>query len=100
MSLTNEQKKRYRSLGHSLKPIVTVAGKGLTESVINEINRALNDHELVKVKLAITDRESRKRATEDICKQTNASIIQEIGKVILIFREAKKPKGRLSNLQR
>ena len=50
MTTSSADKKYLRSLGHPLKPVVTVAGNGLTESVVTEINRALNDHELIKIK--------------------------------------------------
>ncbi|MGH1487180.1 MAG: YhbY family RNA-binding protein [Cellvibrionaceae bacterium] len=100
MSLTNEQKKHYKTIGHSLKPVVTVAGKGLSEAVLAEMERALTDHELIKVKLAITDRDSRKEAIALISDQTGATVVQEIGKVVLLLRPAKKPNPKLSNLLR
>ncbi len=100
MSLSNEQKKHYRSIGHSLKPVVTIAGNGLTETVLAEIERALTDHELIKIKLVIEDRETRKQAIQDISDQTNATVVQEIGKVVLLLRPAKKPNPKLSNLLR
>ena len=86
MALNNEQKKRYRSLGHNLKPVVTVASKGLTESVIQEIERALNDHELIKVKLAVADRDSRQALVQSLCEQTGAEVIQEIGRSSLVHK--------------
>ena len=100
MSLTNNQKKHYKSIGHTLKPVVTIAGNGLSDNVITEIERALEDHELIKVKLSIVNRTQRKETSQVIAKQTNATIIQEIGKVALIFRTAKRPNPRLSNLLR
>lgn len=100
MSLTNPQKKHYKSIGHSLKPIVTVAGNDLSESVLTEIDRALNDHELIKIKLVIEDRTERKQAVQHICDQTQCIAVQEIGKVVLIFRAAKEPNAKLSNLLR
>ena len=53
MTISSADKKYLRSLGHQLKPVVTVAGNGLTESVVAELDRALSDHELIKVKLAV-----------------------------------------------
>ena len=100
LSLTNNQKKHYKSIGHTLKPVVTIAGNGLSDNVITEIERALEDHELIKVKLSIVNRTQRKETSQVIAKQTNATIIQEIGKVALIFRTAKRPNPRLSNLLR
>jgi len=99
MSLNNQQKKHYRSIGHDLNPVVTIAGNGLTDSVLKEINRALDDHELIKIKIAISDREGRVAAISDICKRTRATEVQQIGKVALILREAKRPNAKLSNIR-
>lgn len=100
MPLTNERKKQYRSIGHTLNPVVTIAGKGLTEAVLEEVNRALEDHELIKVKLAIVDRDLRKQVGEQLCQQSRAESVQEIGKVVLLYRAAQKPNPRLSNILR
>ena len=100
MSLSSEQKKRYRSIGHGLKPIVTIAGNGLSETVVEELERALTDHELIKVKVSVADRDLRAQVAEEMCSLTKATLVQEIGKVALIFRAAKKPNPKLSNLMR
>lgn len=100
MTISTEQRKHFRTLGHNLKPVVTIAGNGLSEGVLEELNRALNDHELVKIKLAITDRELRKQVVTDMCQQAPCELIQEIGKIALIFRKAEKPNPKLSNLTR
>ena len=100
MSVSSERKKQLRSLGHNLKPVVTVAGNGLNENVLAEIDRALNDHELIKIKLAVEDREDRLALTNDIVTELNAEVVQTIGKIVLLLREAKKPNLKLSNLRR
>jgi len=88
MSLNPDTKKRYRTIGHGLKPVVIIAGKGLTEGVLNEVNRALDDHELIKVKLAMEDREERKQVVGELCEQAGAEVVQTIGKVVLMFRSS------------
>ena len=100
MALTQDQKKRFRKIGHHLKPVVTVADKGLTEGVLNELERALEDHELIKIKLAVLDRDDKAAITEAVCQETGAILAQTIGKVALIYRPAKKPNPKLSNLLR
>lgn len=95
MPLTNERKKYLRQIGHSLKPVVTVASKGLTESVVSELNRALEDHELIKVKLQTDDKQA---LSADICQVTEAEAVQSIGHIVLLFRAAKNPNPKLSNL--
>ena len=100
MTSINADKKHLRRLGHNLKPVVTIAGKGLSENVTAEIERALADHELIKVKLSVGDREVKKSITEAICQQHSARLVQSIGHIVLLYRNAKKPNPKLSNLLR
>ena len=100
MTTSSADKKYLRSLGHQLKPVVTVAGNGLTESVLAELDRALADHELIKVKLAVGDRDAKKASIDEICLKSKAELIQSIGHMILLFRKAEKPNPKLSNLLR
>lgn len=99
MSISQETKKRFRTIGHGLKPVVTIAGKGLSDGVQAELERALEDHELIKVKLALEDRDERKEVVAELCSVTGAELVQTIGKVVLIFRAARKPKVSTSNIR-
>jgi len=100
MSISSAQRKQYRTLGHKLNPVVTIAGKGLTENVQDEINRALEDHELIKVKLVVLDREMRAKVVQNITRACRCEVVQEIGKTALVYRAAKRPNPKLSNLLR
>ena len=100
MALDQAKIKKLRSIGHRLKPIVTVSENGFTEGVVAELDRALEDHELIKVKYAFEDRESKKLAVEETLKITNAELVQQIGKVALLYRLAKTTNKKLSNLHR
>ena len=95
---TNHDIKQLRAIGHKLKPVVTIAGNGLTESVMAELDRALTDHELIKVKLAVGAREARTEMAAQVSEQSGADIIQSIGNVLLILRRSEKPNPKLSNL--
>ena len=86
MSLNASQKKSLRGQAHHLKPLVIVADKGLSESVVAEIERALNDHELIKVKLR-GDREERKAWALSISKECKAELVQTIGQVACFYRK-------------
>jgi RNA-binding protein len=92
--------KQLRAIGHKLKPIVTVAGNGLSDTVIAEIDRALKDHELIKIKLSVGSRETRQAVTEELCERAGAEVVQAIGNVILVLRRTAQPDPRLSNLLR
>lgn len=100
MVLNNADKKRFRAIGHKLSPVVIIAQKGITENIQKEIQRALKDHELIKLKLITATREDKQALTETICKDFDAQCVQSVGHVILIYRAAKKPDPRLSNLKR
>jgi len=100
MTLSNDDKKHLRGIGHKLKPVVTIADKGLTDNVMAELNRALNDHELIKVKLSLSDREAKQTTVEQACKKLKAELVQTIGHVIVLYRRADRPNPKLSNLLR
>lgn len=97
--LSQQQKKHYRAIGHILDPIVTIAGKGLSETVVTELNRALDDHELIKIRIN-SDRETRKVILAELVSATQATVVQTIGGIALIFRASSTPNPSLSNLVR
>ena len=93
-------KKQLRAIGHNLKPVIIVGQKGISETLLAETNRSLNDHELIKVKLASSDRDTRKKQIEAICESCKAELVQSIGKVALLFRKNSRPNPKTSNLIR
>ena len=99
-TLSIQERKRLRQIGHALNPVVMLGGQGLTESVVEEINRALNDHELIKVKIVAEDREARAALIEEIATVTEAQVVQTIGKIALLYKKAAKQNQKLSNLVR
>lgn len=76
-----------RKKAHDLKPVVMIGSNGLTEAVLKEVDRALFDHELIKIKIATKDKDEKKQLTEKICEHTQAELIQSIGHIITIHRE-------------
>ncbi|NQX87041.1 MAG: YhbY family RNA-binding protein [Halioglobus sp.] len=92
--------RQLRAIGHKLKPVVSIGGKGLNESVLAELERALSQHELIKVKLAGGDRNAKTTISAEVCERTGASLVQRIGNVILLLRLAERPDPKLSNLLR
>ncbi len=100
MALTNEQKKHFKSIGHHLKPVLIVAENGLTEGVQAELDRALNDHELIKVQFRITERDDRRAVIDELSKIGRCEVVQIIGKMALVYRKNPKPNKNLSNVHR
>ena len=100
MSLSPEQRRQYRAIAHNLKPVIIVGDKGLSEGLQEELERALNDHELIKVKVASQDREARQEVIQALCETYGAELVQNIGTIAVIMRRAKQPNPKLSNLLR
>ena len=85
--LTPQDIRSLKNKVHHLKPIVIVGNKGLTDTVIQEIDRALDDHELMKIRIHTQNREDLAKNTADICTKTNAILIHSIGHIIAIYRK-------------
>ena len=98
--MTKRDEKQLRAIGHKLKPVVMIAGKGLTDGVMAELERALTDHELIKVKVAVGGKADREQVADDICARTGAELVQSTGGMLLLLRRAPQPDPRLSNLLR
>ncbi|GAA0715058.1 ribosome assembly RNA-binding protein YhbY [Dokdonella soli] len=86
MSLTPSQKRYLRGFAHDLKPVILVGQKGVTPALLKEFDGALEHHELVKVKLADDDRESRAESIEQIRASSGAELVQTIGRTASFYR--------------
>ncbi|MBZ5488788.1 ribosome assembly RNA-binding protein YhbY [Halomonas aquamarina] len=100
MSLSQAQKKAFRSIGHHLNPVVTVSENGVSENLLAELDRALNDHELIKVKLALAERDDRAAMLNELTQDSRADVVQTIGKMALLYRRNPKANPKLSNVAR
>ena len=85
--LSSKRRSELRAQAHRLSPIVLIGDKGLTDEVLAEVDRALKAHELVKVRAATDDRDARSVWLESICEKLGAHPVQQIGKVLVVFRE-------------
>jgi len=99
-SLSAQRQRQLRALGHHLNPIILVGDGGVSEGVVAETTRALEDHELIKIRTPAGDREGRGALIEALCQATGAACVQKIGRVALLYRAAEKPNPKTSNLLR
>ena len=88
MPLTSKQVRALRSESHrlKLKPVVMIGNNGLSEHVLNELEQALNHHELIKIRIPALDKSGKQELIANICEQTDAALIQTIGFVVVLFR--------------
>ena len=85
-ALSNAQKRYLRGLAHALKPVLLVGAKGVTPAVLAELGEVLEQHELVKVKVAAEDREARDAAIEALVTGVDAALVGRIGHVAILYR--------------
>tara|TARA_B100001063_G_scaffold237451_1_gene258391 strand:- start:703 stop:996 length:294 start_codon:yes stop_codon:yes gene_type:complete len=90
MNISLSKKKLLRGQGHKLKPIITISDKGLSEALINEFEKTINHHELIKIRIRNSDRKSRKETLEELCLKTKSLLISSIGSTAIIFRKNSK----------
>lgn len=86
MAITEQQRRSLKKLVHHLKPVVTVGQNGLSEGVFNEIEIALDSHELIKIKLSGSDKNERKGMIDKICETTKADYVHSIGHIAAFYR--------------
>jgi len=86
MPLSPAQRKTLRRLGHDRNAIVIVGGGGLSAGVLSELQRALDSHELVKVRVRTGERGDRDTLIGVMCEHTGAELVQRIGHVALLYR--------------
>ncbi len=90
MPLNRKQLVFLRGKAHSLAPVVSIGNAGLSDAVMLEIEIALAHHELIKIKLGSDDRNVRSEMCEKICQSMDAEMVQQIGKVAVMYRAGEK----------
>lgn len=85
-TLTARQRTQLKARAHHLSPVARVGQAGLSDAFIAEVDRALADHELIKVRIDTDDRDARHAAADEICARTMAASVQRVGKILVIWR--------------
>lgn len=94
-ALTVDQRQYLKSRAHALKPVVTIGAQGLSEAVMQEAERALTAHELIKVRVLGDDRAERESHLQTLCVALDAAPVQHIGKLLVLYKPAQEPKLQL-----
>ena len=89
VSLTSAQTRFLRGQAHDLSAILQVGGKGITDSLISEVDNALEHHELIKIKIAAEDREARDAMIGELAERSGAALVQRIGHTAVLYRPSK-----------
>lgn len=84
--LNGRQRRKLKSLAHHLNPVVQIGQKGLTESLIKAVDKALADHELIKVKF-IDFKDEKHDLAEEVVRETASSLVGIIGNIAILYRD-------------
>jgi RNA-binding protein len=87
--LTTTQTRFLRGQAHDLKAVLQVGGKGITDALVAEVGHALEQHELIKIKIAAEDREDRDTMIGELAARTDAALVQRIGHTAVLYRPSK-----------
>ncbi len=92
MALTPKFKQKIKAHAHGLRPLIYLGHQGLTDAVKKETDRALTDHEVIKVRIQSDDREHRRELFKELCTSLKAELVQVIGCIGVLYRESEKEK--------
>jgi RNA-binding protein len=95
MPLTTQSRRELTKDAHALHPIVIIGNGGITQAVLAEIDRALFDHELIKIRIQGShDKAQKKAMAEEFCLQLQAEFLRVIGHIVIIYRPSDKKKTK------
>jgi len=96
VALSGKQKRHLRALGHNLNPVVQLGKEGVSENVVAAVTQALDDHELVKIKIGQNALVERHEAGDLLAERTDSEVAQVLGNTVLLYRRhPEEPKIRL-----
>lgn len=85
--LTTKQRQYLKGLAHPLTPVVRIGKGGLSDSVVAEARKALDSHELIKVRIEVEDGAARRELAARLAETTDATLVGTVGKVAIVYRE-------------
>lgn len=88
MALSGKQKRYLRSLAHHLTPVIQVGKSGVTGTLLEQVDLALESHELIKVSVLDTSPLSRDEVGEVLTEETTAEWVQSIGRILVLYRQS------------
>jgi RNA-binding protein len=93
VTLTSAQRKRLRGLAHALEPLVHVGKSGITDELVAQLDRALDAHELVKVRF-LEGKEEKAELVAELCARTGAATAGTVGHIAIFYRAHADPEKR------
>jgi len=90
--LRGKDRAYLKSLANTMDPLVQIGKSGLSDGLIRQLDKSLEDHELVKIRVLQNSPLGVKEIVEEILTKTGAEFVQQIGSKLTIYRESKEHK--------
>jgi RNA-binding protein len=84
LELAGFQRRFLRGRAHGLRPVVQVGDSGLSESLLDALDAALRDHELVKVRLR--EPPDKKAAARELADASRSALCGVVGHTVILYR--------------
>ena len=75
-----------------MDPLIQLGKDGINQGFLNQIDKLLEDHEIVKINVLQNAPVEVDEIVDDILDATGAEFVQKIGKKLTIYRESKENK--------
>lgn len=85
-TLSSQERAHLKARAHALEPAVRIGHAGLTPEVLAEVDRALTAHELIKVSIAVHDRDDRRALGDALAEGVDGTAVHRIGKILILWR--------------
>lgn len=93
--LKGSQRKHLRGLAHSMEPVIYIGKRGITKEVMQQIDMALTDHELIKIKFN-EFKDEKKDLSAGIADETGSEFVGMIGNVAIFYRENREKEKKIT----
>ena len=84
--MTGKERRYLRALAHRLSPVVIVGQRGLSDGVVRQVDTALTDHELIKVRMGNDCPAHRDDVGAELCARTGCTLAGAIGRIVILYR--------------
>lgn len=98
--ITSKQRAYLRKLAHTFEPIFQIGKDGVSDTLLDGLDKALEKREILKVHILESALLDTKETCNDIAKKLNAEPVQAIGNKFILYRRAEDEKNRKIELPR
>jgi RNA-binding protein len=93
--LTGKQRRHLKSLAHHLEPVLFLGKEGVTTGFVEGVEKALHDHELIKIKF-VAFKDQKKELSLQIAEKTSSTHVDTLGHIGIFFKAPVGKKGKIS----